>query len=153
VALVIAVVVLGAVMAGAYYHDEISVNVHLQGWDRASPEKLVRDFVRQAHDGDPGAANALDGQRAKPVTKGGKLTGIAHEGERGSAQASIAQFVPTPDVKQVRTRIRPISRVFGVAVEYTDGHWVEFAVDRTPAGLKIVNVSDVVGDHQLPERD
>lgn len=145
--------VLGTILGGAYYREDLSTYFHLHGWDAASAEKLVRDFARSAHEGDPAAVSALDGTRAKAVMTGGKLTGIDHMGERGPASVRIEQLVPTAEVKSTSLRIRPISRVFGVAVEYADGHWAEFAVDRTPAGLRIVDVSDSLGDRMLPQRD
>jgi hypothetical protein len=150
---VVAILVLGGIMVGAYYREEVSLYMHLQPWDQRSAEKLVRDFVRNAHAGDAAAANALDGKRAKPVTSGGKLTGISYMGERGPGRVAIKDFVPTPDVKQMETRIRPIAKLYGIAVEYSNGRWAEFAVDRTPAGFRIVNVSGILGDRKLSQLD
>lgn len=150
---VIAVIVLGVILGGAYYQEEISTYLTLHGWEAPAAEQLVRDFVRAAHDGDPAAASMLDGDRAKPVMSGGKLKGVSHSGERGPAEISVKDLAPTGEVKSTSSRIRRISKVFGVAVEYSDGHWAEFAVGRTSAGLKIVNVSDALGDSKLPERD
>ena len=55
--------------------------------------------------------------------------------------ADVASGKYDADIKSMALRIRPRSQIFGIAVEYTDGQWAEFGVDRTPAGLKIVDVS------------
>ena len=150
---VIALAVLGAVLAGAYYGEDLSTYTRLHGWNAASAEKVVRDFVRAAHEDDPAAVSALDGSRAKAVMKDGKMTAISHMGERGPASVKIKDLVPTGEVKSTSSRIRYVSKMFGVSVEYGDGRWAEYGVDRTPEGLKIVDVSDTLGPEKLPQRD
>jgi hypothetical protein len=149
----IAVVVLAAILTGAYYREELTTYTRLHGWDSASAEKLVRDFVRKAHEGDPAAASALDGDRAKAVMDGGKIASIAHMGERGPSSVKIKDLVPTGEIKSTSSRIRYVSKIFGVAVQYGDGQWAEFGVDRTGGGLKIVDVSDMLGSEKLLQRD
>jgi len=153
VLVVAAVVVLAVVLGGAYYQEDLSTYFHLQAWDKASPEKLVQDFVSKVHAGDPAAANDLDGQRARPVMSGGKLKSIDHPGAMGRADTRLDQIVPKADIQSMVLRIRPRAQIFGISVEYTDGQWAEFGVDRTRSGLKIVDVSLGLGKQKLQEQN
>jgi hypothetical protein len=138
---IVAAAVLGALLAGVYYHEELATYFRLHGWDTASAEKRVREFIREVHAGDPAAATMLDGDRAKPVITDHRLTAVDYFGARGPAQAKVAQLVSPAEVKRTIPRIRWVSKILSVAVEYTDGQWVEFGLDRTPNGLRIVDVS------------
>ena len=149
----VALVVLGAILAGAYYREDLTTYLQLQGWDSGSAEKVVRDFVPLAHRGDPAAEKYLDGDRAKAVIRNGKLTAVSHHADRGPADVPIANLVPAAEVKNTESRIRYLVRAFGISVEYPNGKWAEFAVRRTPAGLKIVDVSDMLLDRKHPPRD
>jgi len=141
VLVVAAVVVLAVVLGGAYYQEDLSTYFHLHAWDSASAEKVVRDFVGKVNAGDASAANDLDGERAKAVMSGSKMKAVNHHGAMGRADTPLDQIVPKADIKSTSTRIRARSQLFGIDVEYTDGHWAQFAVDRTSAGYKIVDVS------------
>src|SRR4051794_33795576 len=70
--IVLAIVLLGLVVAAAYYQQEISNYMRLQGWDTAAVRQTMERFVREAHEGQSSAGELLDTTWVQPVVEGGK---------------------------------------------------------------------------------
>lgn len=140
----VSVVLLALVTAAAYYQQELATYVRLHGWDTGAVKQTMERFVREAHDGQASAANLLDPAWAQPWVEGGKLVGVIHPGAHGPTKVPFKTFIPDGTVKDCAVRIKDKSGVFQADVQYPDGQWGQFDVDRVQGALRIRSVPDAL---------
>jgi len=138
----LAVVLFALVVAAAYHGEELSNYWRLQGWDTGAVKGTMERFVREAHDGQPSAGELLDPRWAQPVIEGGKFVGVRHSGARGPTVTRVNTVLPAATVKDCAVRIKNRSGVFQADVQFPDGRWAIFDVDRVNGALRIRSVSD-----------
>jgi len=147
---VFAVVVLGAISAGAYYQADIETYFKLQGWNSGAAETFTREWVGKAHKGE--GKEDIGGAILKPVEKGGRLTGVQTQGATGPVTVPIRKIVPAAEVKSTASRIKYKAQVYEVAVEYPNGKWAAFGVDRRNGRFQVVAVpDDLTGEKPQPQ--
>jgi len=140
----LAVVLIALVVAAANYQQELSNYWRLQGWDTASVKQTMERFVREAHDGQASAGDLLDPKWCQPSLEGGKLVGVRHPGPVGPAVTRLKVFIPDGTIKDCGVRIKNRSGVFQADVEYPNGQWASFDVDRVQGALRIRSVPDAL---------
>jgi len=140
-AIALAVVLLVPVMAAAFYWQELSIYWRLRGWDTAAVRQTMERFVREAHDGQPSAGDLLDPAWAHPTLESGKFVGVSQSSARGPQTTRVTAFIPDRTIKDCAARIKYRSGVFQADVQYPNGQWAEFDVDRVQGALRIRKVS------------
>jgi hypothetical protein len=143
-AIVVAVVLLALVMGAAFYQQELTNYWRLQGWDTGAVKQAVERFVKEAHDGQASAGDLLDPKWAQPAVEGGKLVGVRHTGARGPTVTRFKAFIPDGTIKDCSVRIKNRSGVFQADVQYPNGQWAQFDVDRVKGALLIRSVPDAL---------
>src|SRR4051812_12195373 len=103
---IVIIVVLGAILVGAYYQADIGTYLSLQGWNPAPAEQTVRSFIQSAAKQDPAAKEYLDPDFVKPVEADGKLTAVQVPGPAGPIKVPVDRVIPSPEVKEVASRIK-----------------------------------------------
>jgi len=103
---------------------------------------MVREFLKQAAAGEPGAAEKIDGSSLQIVKTGDRLTAVKHMGGGGPVVVPIAKIAPKQEIKSISARVRYKARTFQVAVEFANGRWAAFEVGRKNEKLQIVGVPD-----------
>jgi hypothetical protein len=139
-AVVLAVVLIALVVAAAYYQEELFNYWRLHGWDTGAVKETMERFVREAHDGQPSAGDLLDPKWAKPKIEGGKFVGVIQSGAHGPETARVQAFIPDRNVKECAVRIKNRSGLFQADVQYPNGQWAQFDVDRIQGALRIHSV-------------
>lgn len=139
---------LGLILAGAYYQQDLSVYVQLQAWNQKAVEQFTRDFIRTAYAGDPAVERFLDPKWVQPITKGNKVTGLSHSGSMGPSKTPIRKIIPTETVKRIFIRVKYKVGEYEAAVEFPDGKWAAFGIRRTGKGLGISKVPDELASKQ-----
>lgn len=150
----VAIVLLLAVVAAAYNQRELANYWGLQGWNPGAVKAVVTTFVREAYSGDPAAAALLVGKAqpgwADPIMEGGKLVGSQHSGAHGPVTVHLKNVIPSPEVKQCRLRIKNRSAAWQADVEFPNGKWGAFDVERVNGALRIRSVPDALSPSQPP---
>lgn len=151
---VFAVVLIGAVTAAAYNQQEISNYWRLQGWNPAPVKQTVETFVKGAYSGDPAAADLVVGKAnpglCDPVIEGGRFVAIKHPGGQGPVTVRLRPLLPSGDVKSCHVRIKNRSGVWQADVEFPNGKWGAFDVERANGALRIRSVPDTLSDTEPP---
>jgi hypothetical protein len=140
-AIAIAVVLSALVVVAAYYGEELSNYWKLQGWNTGAVRETVERFVREAHDGQPSAAQLLDPKMVQPKIEGGKFVGVIQSGAHGPETTRVQDCVPEGSIKDFAVRIKNRSGLFQADVQYPNGQWARFDVDRVQGALRIHEVS------------
>jgi hypothetical protein len=149
--IVLAIVLLGLVFAGAYYQQELLTYWRLQGWDTAAVRRTMERFVSEAHAGNPSAGELLDPAWCQPSIEGGKFVGVRHTSALGPTVTRVRTIIPEPSIQACNVRIKNKSGVFQADVQYPNGQWAPFDVDRVRGALRIRTVPDALSSSQ-PQR-
>lgn len=154
--IVVGVVLLGLVSAAAFYQQELLTYVRLQGWDTGAVKQSMERFVREAYDGQPSAGELLDPAWVKPSIEDGKLVGVIQSagsttGALGPYTTPVTTFAPEGTIKDCAVRIKHRSKVFQADVQYPNGQWAQFDVDRVQGELRIRLVPDALSPNR-PQR-
>ena len=148
--IVVGVVLLALVLLGAYYQQELSHYWRLRGWDTGAVRQTMERFVREAHAGQPSAGELLDPEWAQPVVEGGKLVGVQHSGALGPTVTRLKPLLPDATLKDCAVRIKNRSGVFQADVQFPNGQWGQFDVDRVRGALRIRSVPDALSPTRPP---
>jgi len=141
-------VLLAAVVGAAYYQEELLTYWRLHGWDTGAVKQTMQRFVQEAYDGQPSAGELLDPAWAHPVVKDGKLVSVSQSGARGPTETSVRAFSPDRSIKDCAVRIKNKSGVFQADVQFPNGQWGQFDVDRVHGALRIRSVPDALSSTQ-----
>lgn len=96
----IVLIVIGIVVAGAFYMEQIRFYVTLKMWDATGPEKAVAAFLEAGKKGDKAAAQALvAADNWKPLEEGGKWVGYTMTTQAGRIKYVLADLIPSGQVK------------------------------------------------------
>lgn len=145
---VVTIVLIAVVLGGAFYQQEIMNYWRLQGWDPGAVRQFMERFVREGHDGQASAGELLDPAWVKPSLAGGKLVGIIHSGAHGPVTVPLKVIVPDGTIKDCRARIKNRSGVFQADVQFPNGQWGQYDVDRVKGALRIRTVPDALSSTQ-----
>jgi hypothetical protein len=148
----VGVVLLALVLVAGYYQQELLTYWRLRGWDTGAVRQTMERFVREAYDGQPSAGDLLDPAWAKPAIEGGKLVGVTQSGARGPTVTRVKAFIPDPTIKDLGVRIKNRSGVFQADVQYPNGQWAQFDVDRVQDALRIRSVPDALSPTRPPRQ-
>lgn len=149
---VVALVLIGLVFAAAYYQQELLTYWKLQGWDTGAVKQTMERFIREAHEGNPSAGELLDPAWAEPVVENGKLIGVRHSSALGPTVTRLSNVIPEPSIKACNVRIKNKSGVYQADVQYPNGKWAPFDVDRVHGKLRIRTVPDALSPSQPPRQ-
>jgi hypothetical protein len=105
-------------------------------------------FVREGYDGQPSAGDLLDPNFARPVIEDGKFVGVSQSGARGPVTTRIKTLIPDGTVKECAVRIKNRLGVFQADVQFSNGQWGQFDVDRVQGALRIRTVPDALSPTQ-----
>lgn len=141
---VILIAAVGVVVAAAYYQQELSNYWRLQGWDPGAVKQTMDRFVREGHDGQPSAGDLLDPKWGEPVVESGKFVGVRHSGALGPHVTRVTTMLPGAEMKDFSVRIKNKSGVFQADVQFSNGLWGQFDVDRVNGALRIRTVPDAL---------
>jgi hypothetical protein len=141
-AIVVAVIMITLLVLAAWKQEELSNYWRLHGWDKGAVRETMEQFVREAHEGQPSAGNLLDPAWAQPKLEGGKLVGVTQSGAHGPTVARVQTFLPEGSIKDCAVRIKNRSGVFQADVQFPNGQWASFDVDRVKGALRIRSVPD-----------
>jgi hypothetical protein len=139
---VVAIVLLALVVAAAFYQEQLLNYWRLRGWDTGAVKGTMEQFVREAYDGQPSAGKLLDPAWIQPVIEDGKLVGVSQSGARGPTTTRLKDLLPAATVKECAVRIKNRSGVFQADVQFPNGQWGQFDVDRVKGALRIRSVPD-----------
>jgi hypothetical protein len=96
----IVLLVIGAVVAGAFYMEQIRYFVTLKMWDKAAPEKALAAFLEAGQKGDRAAAQALVGVgNWQPLEEGGRWVGYTMTTQAGRLKYVLSDLVPAGGFK------------------------------------------------------
>jgi len=141
---VVTIVLVALVVAAANYQQELLTYWRLQGWDTGAVKKMLERFVRESHDGQASAGELLDPKWAKPSIEGGKFVGVVQPGALGPHVVRVPTYSSDGTIKDCGVRIKNKSGVFQADVQYPDGQWAQFDVDRVHGALRIRSVPDAL---------
>jgi len=147
-AIVVAVVLLGLVVAAAFYQQELTNYWKLQGWNSGAVKQVMERFVREAHEGQASAGDLLDRAWGEPVLEGGKFVGVRTSGALGPHVIRVTSFIPDGQIKDFGTRIKNRSGVYQADVQFPNGQWAQFDVDRVQGELRIRSVPDALSPNR-----
>lgn len=142
--IVVGVVLLALVMAVAYYQQELLTYWRLKGWDTGAVRQTMERFVREAHDRQASAGELLDPAWAQPAIEGGKFVGVTQSSARGPSVTRVESFIVDRTIKDCGVRIKNKSGTFQADVQYPNGQWAKFDVDRVNGALRIRSVPDAL---------
>ena len=151
-ALVVGVVLVALVVAAAYYQQELLHYWRLKGWDTGAVRSALERFVREAHEGKASAGEMLDPAWAQPAIENGKFVGVRQSSARGPSVTRVTAFIPAGTIKDVGVRIKNRSGVFQADVQYPNGQWAQFDVDRVRGELRIRSVPDALSPNRPPKQ-
>jgi hypothetical protein len=151
------VVLLAILLAGAYYQQELSTYWRLRGWDTGAVRQTVERFIQEAHAGQLSAGDLLDPAWAKPEIEDGRFVGVTQSagsttGALGPYLTRVETFAPEPTIKDFGVRIKNRSGVFQADVQYPNGQWANFDVDRVEGALRIRSVPDALSPTRPPRQ-
>jgi hypothetical protein len=155
--IVLGVVLLALVLGAGYYQQEILTYYRLQGWDTGAVRQAMERFVRESNEGNPAAADLLDPAWVKPDIQNGKLTGVIQSsgsttGALGPYTTTTKTYAPEPTIKDFQVRVKHRSKVFQADVQYPNGQWAPFDVDRVNGALRIRQVPDKLSPTKPPRQ-
>jgi len=90
----------------------------------------------------------LDPAWAQPVIEGGKLVGVRHSGAHGPEVSRLKPVLPAGTVQACAVRIRNRTGLFQADVQFPNGQWAAFDVDRVKGALRIHSVPDKLSPTQ-----
>jgi len=143
-----AIILFALVIGAAYYQAELLNYWRLQGWAPGEVREFMARFVKEAYEGQPSAGEMFDPKWAEPVIEGGKLVGVRHSGARGPEVSQLKPLLPDPTVKDCKVRIKNKSGVFQADVQFPNGEWGQFDVDRIEGTLRIRTVPEALSSTQ-----
>jgi hypothetical protein len=143
-------VLVAVVLAAGYYQEGLFAWFRLRGWESGAVRQMTERFVREAYDGKPSAGELLDPAWCQPVVEGGKLVGVKHEvpGVLAPRVDRFKSLFPAGEVKDCRVRVKPKAGVFQADVQFPNGKWAPFEVDRVRGSLRIRSVPGVLSPAQ-----
>jgi hypothetical protein len=147
---VLAVVLLAVVAAAAFYQQELSTYWRLRAWDTGAVRQTMERFIKEAHAGQASAGELLDPAWAQPAVEDGKFVGVIQSGARGPVTTRVDAFIPEPTIKEFAARVKHKSAVFQADVQYPNGQWASFDVDRVGGALRIRSVPDALNSTRPP---
>ncbi len=101
---VVAVVVAGLVIVGAWNQESISYYLKMRAWDPNAPGRTVLEFLRAGKRGDQDAATRLLGtQELKPLITRGKWTGYSLTTLAGTLEYVMSDLTPASEPKSPKT--------------------------------------------------
>lgn len=94
-AIVLAVVLVLAVVAGGFYQEEIRYYFELKGWDKNAPARTVKHFLTAGKQGDQAAADRLLSGGFQPLAEGGKWVGYSLTSNAGTMAFRFSELTPS----------------------------------------------------------
>lgn len=144
VSIAIIAAVLGAVGVGAFYQDEVTGFVRLQGWNTAPISKATEDFVQAAskNDGARVASLVAFGVRGiEPVRKGDKVVAFMVGAYGGPKRRSLRELCPNDQPQISSPKLVYLDGGSAeVDVSYPGKHRLKLSWDLKPDGWKLVRV-------------
>lgn len=148
-AVVVAVVALAGMIAGAVYLEEIRGYVALQAWDQNAPKKLVTDFIRDSDAPDNAAvAEQLGEGFVIERDDSGRISVVKYphmNGQRSDPPKNLVPAGPPKDMDVVM-RKRAESVFFNVRAQFANGKWGVFRVERPKGKLRIIELPQIYDD-------
>jgi hypothetical protein len=149
-AIVLGIVLLAVVGGAAFYQQELLNYYRLQGWNTGAVKQTMERFVREANEGKASAGELLDPAFAQPKVEGDKFVGVTQSSARGPSTTPVKTFAPEATIKDCEVRIKNRSGVFQADVQYPNGQWAPFDVDRINGALRIRSVPDALSPTRPP---
>lgn len=144
VAVAVIVAVLGAVGAAAFYQDEVTGFVRLQGWNTAPITHATQEFVQAASksDGARVASLVAFGVRGiDPVRKGDKVVAFMVGAYGGPKRRSLRELCPNDQPQIASPKLVYLDGGSAeVDVTYPGKHTLKLNWDLKPDGWKLVKV-------------
>ena len=144
VAVAVIVAVLGAVGAGAFYQDEVTGFVRLQGWNTAPITQATQDFVQAAskNDGTRVASLVASGvPEVEPIRKGDSVVAFMVGAYGGAKRRSLRELCPNDQPQISSPKLVYLNGgSAAVDVSYPGKHMLQLNWDRKPDGWKLVRI-------------
>jgi hypothetical protein len=137
------VVVIGIVIAAAYFQEPLTAFYTLKLWDRDAAPKVVVGFLEAGSKGDKAAADAFMGTDVyKPLEQNGKWVGYFVVSQAGRMEIPFSDLVPAGGPKPERTEFvtvgKPAAEVF---VPDANGRSVKYRLEMQQNGWKITEIN------------
>lgn len=86
---------IGAVVAAAYFQEQIGYFFSMRLWDRGAPGRVVTQFLTAMQKGDQGLADSyLGNKQYKPLMRDGKWVGYSIATQAGNMEFTAEEIVP-----------------------------------------------------------
>lgn len=138
----IIVLIMGAVIAAAFYQESISAFFRLHLWDRAAPGKTVIQFLEAGKRGDKRAADAiLAATSYQPVNRNGKWLGYLVASPAGKMEFLFEDLIGQSEPKILETEFVTLGNgAAKVTVSDAKGEPVKYRVEMTDQGWKVAEI-------------
>lgn len=152
IVLVIVALIVGGGIAFAFYREEITSFVSLRAWDREAPKRVMLQFIQNCHSENGQAAwECLDRTHyLEPIYTGKRLTAVKWSTPNGVVTTPVTKWAPVGEVKSIDIEPRERAGVpyFLATVEYGNGQWALWRLERVQGELKIVHTPDYIGNER-----
>ena len=146
----IIVVALVLICLAAMYQQNLYNFWRLQGWNQGAVKQTMEQFVKAAYDGDVSGGELLDPGWGKPVMENGKFVGFSQPGARGPVTTKFRSLFPDGTVKDCKVRIKDRSGYYQADVQFSNGQWAPFDVNRVNGALRVRTVPEALSPKQPP---
>jgi len=147
---VVILVAAALLVAGAMWQEEVMGLITLQAWDRETPKRTVADFIRLAHSEANASLAPLLSETQFDVEKekDGRVKAIKWISQDGLQSKAPRDTVPGGEPKEfhVVMRKRGDQHFYSVVVQFGNGKWGVFRVDRAKGKAQIGGLPPVLDD-------
>ena len=140
--LIIVTLIMAAVVACAFYQEQIGAMFRLRLWDKGAPGRVIEQYLRAAKKGDEqGAAKFVKSTSLMPMKKGGKWTGYTMQVMSAKMEIPLEDLIPKtePDVTLVEINNAGNGSAV-VAAPNTAGHSVKYRLEMKDGEWKITDI-------------
>jgi hypothetical protein len=138
---VLVLVILGVVVAAAFYQEQLTAFFKLRLWDRDAPSRVVLQFLDAGKKGDQAAATALLGSKEfQPMKEGDKWKGYFIVSQAGRMNFDLAELAPA-EPKALETEFMTLGNgAATVSVPDSKGQPVKYRLEMQDGGWKITEI-------------
>jgi hypothetical protein len=140
---IVLAVLTAAVVAAAYFQEQLGYVFQLRMWDRGAPTRTVVEFLSAVKKGDQtGATSLLEIEGVQPLEEDSKWVGFRYVAQNTPFQVRLSDITPPGEPAATRTELlfkgRGAARVFapgkdGASVRYrlvvSGGRWKITEID------------------------
>lgn len=134
------IVILGGIVAAAYYQEPLSAYISMRQWDRAAPSRTVEEFLKALQAGDKTKADSLLGDKMfQTLEQDGKWVGYFLVSNAGTLDFKSDTLIGE-SIKVSEPEFDPIGGAAMVTAPDATGKEVPYRLQIKDGGWKITEI-------------